>query len=97
MDFVVGLPRAPSGQDDMVIIDRLMNSAYFLHGVPISIMSDRDPRFTSRFWNWLQSAMGTKLNFNTTYHPQTDGQFERTIQALEDILRLCVNTLLAFS
>jgi transposase InsO family protein len=61
-----------------------------LHGVPISFVSDRDPQFTSRFWEKLQSAMGTKLNFSTTYHPQTDSQFERTIQTLEDMLRLCV-------
>jgi hypothetical protein len=61
-----------------------------LHGVPISIVPDCDPRFTSRFWEKLHSAMGTKLNFSTAYHPQTDGQSERNIQTLEDILRLCV-------
>jgi hypothetical protein len=61
-----------------------------LHGVPISIVLDGDPRFTSKFWEKLQSAMGTKLNFSTAYHPQTDGQSEITIQTLEDMLRLCV-------
>lgn len=61
-----------------------------LHGVPISIISDRDSRFTSRFWQTLQEALGTRLDMSTAYHPQTDGQSERTIQTLEDMLRACV-------
>ncbi|KAA0063169.1 DNA/RNA polymerases superfamily protein [Cucumis melo var. makuwa] len=56
------------------------------YGVPVSIVSDRDPRFTSKFWPSLQKAMGT----STSFHPQTDGQSERTIQTLENMLRACV-------
>nr|GFB41805.1 reverse transcriptase domain-containing protein [Tanacetum cinerariifolium] len=59
------------------------------HGVPISIISDRDSHFTSRFWQSLQNALGTQLDMSTTYHPKTDGQSERTIQTLEDMLRAC--------
>ena len=61
-----------------------------LHGVSFSIVSDRDLRFTSRFWPSLQAALGTRLYFSTTFHPQMDGQLERTIQTLEDMLRACV-------
>ncbi|MCI52026.1 retrotransposon protein, partial [Trifolium medium] len=61
-----------------------------LHGIPSSIVSDRDPRFSSRFWEGLQEALGTKLRLSSTYHPQTDGHSERTIQSLEDLLRACV-------
>ncbi|GJX91983.1 reverse transcriptase domain-containing protein [Tanacetum coccineum] len=60
------------------------------HEVPISIISDRDSHFTSRFWQSMQSALGTQLDMSTTYHPQTDGQSERTIQTLEEMLRACV-------
>ena len=61
-----------------------------LHGVPVSIVLARDPRFTSRFCPSLQVALGTRLHFNTTFHPQTDGQSERTIHTLKDMLRACV-------
>ena len=61
-----------------------------LHGVPASIVFDRGFMFTSQFWQKLQEAMGTRLDFSTAFHPQTDGQSERTIQTLEDILRMYV-------
>ncbi|GJW98702.1 putative reverse transcriptase domain-containing protein [Tanacetum coccineum] len=60
------------------------------HGVPTSIISDRDSLFTSRFWKSLQEAMGTQLDMSTAYHPKTDGQSERTIQTLKDMLQACV-------
>ncbi|GKC18509.1 putative reverse transcriptase domain-containing protein [Tanacetum coccineum] len=60
------------------------------HGVPISIISDRDSRFASGFWRSLQNALGTEVNMSTAYHPKIDGQSERTIQTLEDMLRACV-------
>ncbi|GKE39862.1 putative reverse transcriptase domain-containing protein [Tanacetum coccineum] len=60
------------------------------HGIHVSIICDRDPRFASNFWRSLQKALGTNLDMSTAYHPQTDGQSERTIQTLEDMLRACV-------
>ena len=61
-----------------------------LHGVPVSIISDRDPRFTTHFWKSFQRAMGTQLMMSTTFRPQMDSQSERTIQNLKDLLRACV-------
>jgi hypothetical protein len=60
------------------------------HGVPLKIVSDRDSRFTSNFWGSMQKELGTKVALSTAYHPQTDGQTERTIQTLEDMLRACI-------
>jgi hypothetical protein len=69
-------------------IDRIVK----LHGVPKRIVSDRGTQFTSRFWRSLHEALGTKLDFSSAYHPQTDGQTERINQILEDMLRACVLT-----
>ncbi|XP_022893900.1 uncharacterized protein LOC111408367 [Olea europaea var. sylvestris] len=74
MDFVVGFLR----------------ETVRLHGVPVSIVSDRDSRFMSKFRKSLQGAIGTKLHFCTAYHHQSDGQSERTIQTLKGMLRACV-------
>ncbi|GKB40193.1 putative reverse transcriptase domain-containing protein [Tanacetum coccineum] len=67
-----------------------MKEAVTRHGVPVSIISNRDGRFTSLLWKALHEALGTHLDMSTTYHPETDGQSERTIQTLEDMLRACV-------
>ena len=72
------------------LAELFMNHIVSLHGVPVSIISDRDPRFTSRFWKGLMKELGVKLNLSTAFHPQIDGQSERTIQTLEDMLRSCV-------
>jgi hypothetical protein len=104
MDFIVGLPRTQAGNDSIwVIVDRLTKVAHFipikttysgaklaelymsrivcLHGVP--------KQFTSKFWEKLHESMDTKLNFSSAYHPQTDGQTERTNQIIEHMLRAC--------
>ena len=72
------------------LVELFVDEILRLHGVLLFIVSDRDLRFTSRFWKELQLALGTRLNFSTTFHPQTDGQSERVIQVLEDMLRGCV-------
>ncbi|KAA3488225.1 Gag protease polyprotein [Gossypium australe] len=88
MDFVTGLSLTPKKKDVVwVVVDRLMKSAHF---ILLSIISDRDPRFTSRFWKKLQEALDTKLSFNKAFHPQTDRQSERVIQILKNMLRCCV-------
>ncbi|GJW36409.1 putative reverse transcriptase domain-containing protein [Tanacetum coccineum] len=77
--------------DSMETLTRLyIKEIVSRHGVPISIISDRDSHFTSRFWQSLQSALGTQLDMSMAYHPETDGQSERTIQTLEDMLRAYV-------
>nr|GFA84649.1 putative reverse transcriptase domain, ribonuclease H-like domain, aspartic peptidase domain protein [Tanacetum cinerariifolium] len=60
------------------------------HGIPVLIIFDRDPRFASNFWRAFQKALGTRLDMSTAYHSETDGQSEKTIQTLEDMLRACV-------
>ncbi|GJX69062.1 putative reverse transcriptase domain-containing protein [Tanacetum coccineum] len=67
-----------------------LNRIVARHGIPASIICDRDGRFTSNFWRSFQKALGTDICMSTAYHPETDGQSERTIQTLEDMLRACV-------
>jgi len=78
------------GQSTEALAEKYMQEIVRLHGVPVSIVLDRDIRFVSRFWDSLQRSLGSKLKFSTTFHPQTDGQSERTIQILEDMLRACI-------
>nr|GFC07607.1 putative reverse transcriptase domain-containing protein [Tanacetum cinerariifolium] len=89
-----GLERHFEKRDDDYKTEELarifINEIVARHGVPVSIISDRDGRFASHLWQALQKALGTKLNMSTAYHPETDGQSERTIQTLEDMLRACV-------
>ncbi|GKE85543.1 putative reverse transcriptase domain-containing protein [Tanacetum coccineum] len=67
-----------------------LNRIVAIHGIPISIICDRDGRFTSNFWRSFPKDLGTDLSMSIAYHPKTDGQSERTIQTLEDMLRACV-------
>ena len=67
-----------------------MKDIFKLNGLPKAIVSDKDVKFTSNFWKGLFADLGTKLNFSTAYHPQTDGQTERVNQVLEDMLRMYV-------
>nr|GEZ49417.1 reverse transcriptase domain-containing protein [Tanacetum cinerariifolium] len=60
------------------------------HRILVSIICDRDPKFTSNFWKAFQKAMGTRLDMSTAYHPETDEQSKRTIETLEYMLRACV-------
>ena len=72
------------------LVEMYVSEIVQLHGIPLSIVSDHDPRFTLRFWKELQSALGTQLNFSTNFHPQIDEQSEIVIQVLEDMLRGCM-------
>jgi transposase InsO family protein len=72
------------------LVELDMSRIMCLHDVPKKIMLDRGSQFTSKFWKKLHESMYTKLNFSSAYHPQTNGQMERTNQILEDMLRACV-------
>jgi hypothetical protein len=69
------------------IADIYMREIARLHGVPKTIVFDRDPKFTSNFWKGLFKGFGTNMNFNTTYHPESDGKTKRVNQVIEDMLR----------
>ncbi|XP_070034784.1 uncharacterized protein [Nicotiana tomentosiformis] len=82
MDFVVGLPRTPQQYAQLYIKEIVR-----LHGTLVSIISDRGAQFTANIWKKFQQGLGTLVNLSTAFHPQTNGQAERTIQTLEDMLR----------
>ncbi|GJR59662.1 putative reverse transcriptase domain-containing protein [Tanacetum coccineum] len=86
MNFVTKLPKMSIGQDTIWYLKEVVSK----HDVPVSIISNQDGRFTSQFWQLLNKALGTQLYMSTAYHPQTNGESERTIQTLEDMLRACV-------
>nr|GFD01724.1 reverse transcriptase domain-containing protein [Tanacetum cinerariifolium] len=72
------------------LVELYLKEIVYRHGVPMSVIYDRDSLFTLRFWVSLQKALGTQLDLSTAYHPEMDGQSERTIQTLEDMLQVCV-------
>ncbi|GJY50148.1 putative reverse transcriptase domain-containing protein [Tanacetum coccineum] len=82
----------PMREDDTLekLTRQYLKEVVSKHGVPVSIISDRDGKFTSHFWKSLNKALGTRLDMSTAYHLETDGQSERTIQTLEDMLRAYV-------
>ncbi|GKA47417.1 putative reverse transcriptase domain-containing protein [Tanacetum coccineum] len=96
MDFVTKLPKSahflPMKETDSMekLTIQYLKEVVLRRGVLISIIFYRDNKFTSHFWQSLNKALGAQLNMSTAYHPQTDGQSERTIQTLEDMLRACV-------
>ncbi|KAL0342684.1 UNVERIFIED_CONTAM: Transposon Ty3-G Gag-Pol polyprotein [Sesamum calycinum] len=103
MDLIEGLPQSYGKDSILVVFDRLTKYSHFiplkhpyttvsiakvqLHGLPVSIVSDRDRIFTSNFWKELFGLTGVSLDMSSAYHPQTDGQTERINQCLENYLR----------
>ncbi|GJS34881.1 putative reverse transcriptase domain-containing protein [Tanacetum coccineum] len=82
----------PSVEDDTLekLMRQYLKEVVSKYGVPVLIISDRDGKFTLHFWKSLHKALGIRLDMCTAYHPETDGQSERTIQTLKDMLRACV-------
>ncbi|GJQ93651.1 putative reverse transcriptase domain-containing protein [Tanacetum coccineum] len=90
MDFITKLPKSSENEPLDKLARLYLNRIVARHRIPVSIICDRDGRFTSNFWKSFQKALGTDISMSTAYHPKTDGQSERTIQTLDDMLRACV-------
>ena len=90
MAHLAAVPDSIDGEGTaQLFIDRVFRQ----HGLPVAIVSDRDPRFTSKFWKSIFQVLGTRLDMSTADHPQTDGQTERVNRVVEDILRsVCAET-----
>ncbi|PKI53969.1 hypothetical protein CRG98_025636 [Punica granatum] len=84
------VPRHKS-DDASHVADLFFKEVVRMHGIPMSIMFDRDPKFLSYFWKTLWAKLGTKLLFSTACHPQTDGQTEVVNRTLSSLLRVVVN------
>lgn len=86
---VAHLVSVKSTDQSPILAEKYIDEILRLHGVPANIVSDRDPKFSSIFWRDLQRALGTDVHMSTAFHPETDGQTERTIRTIEDMIRLC--------
>ena len=85
------IPLAPGcSGEKLAVYSEYIQRIVALHGTPSKFVSDRGSMFTSKFWEKLQEALRTNLEFSTAYHPQTSGQVERVNQIIEDMLRACV-------
>ncbi|GKD57614.1 putative reverse transcriptase domain-containing protein [Tanacetum coccineum] len=88
IDFITKLPRENDPLDKLARL--YLNRIVARHGIRVSIICDRDGRFTSNFWKSFQKDLGTDISMSSAYHPETDSQSERTIQTLKDMLCACV-------
>ncbi|CAI5729886.1 unnamed protein product [Peronospora effusa] len=87
------LAAVPDSIDGVGTAELFIDRVFRQHGLPVAIVSDRDPRFTSKFWKSVFQVLGTRLDMSTADHPQTDGQTERVNRVVEDILRsVCAET-----
>jgi hypothetical protein len=84
---------ARTTDDSAALANTTLRTIIGPHGMPKSLVSDRDPRITARYWRELSRVLGSEVNLSTAYHPQSDGQSEREIQTLVTALRAYVNAM----